>query len=200
MENKEKDELKSSNKDGFFIRNIKVYRRYFMYKSSTNKIIGKRLSPRDFKELFKTYATLEEPKKSFKRAMEVEGIVESDLVVAHKRYGYVQVVIMLISIIPLYHFFKVMNHFFKGGEFTLAFLPSVFPPIVSMFFLAFFYLYFSWIQWRIRNKCLATHLKFIRIIFSYPSELSPLSEYDEKMEKKYGEKWENKMLKNKKDV
>jgi hypothetical protein len=188
----EKKEKNEKPRDGFFVRQIKVYGRYFMYKPTTNKIIGKKISPKDFKEIFTTYKTLEEPKKSFKRAMEVEGVVEADLVKAHARYTYFQVGILAVFPVPLYHFFNVINHVMSGGDFTLGFLPSIFPPIVSMLFLAFFYIYFAWIQWRIRNKCLATHRRFMNIVFKYPSELVPLQEYEDTMEKKYGEGWESK--------
>ena len=148
----EKNNNSEKKRDGFFIRQIKVYGRYFMYKPSTNKIIGKKIRFKDFKEIITTYKTLEEPRKSFKRAMEVEGVVESDLVTAHKRYSYFQFGILMAFFVPLYHFFNVINHLIAGGEFTLGLLPSIFPPIVSMSFLTFFYVYFSWIQWRIRNK------------------------------------------------
>lgn len=192
MSDKKEKNNTEKTKSGFFMRQIKVYRRYFMYKPSTNKIIGKKITPKDLKELFTTYTTLKEPRKSFKRAMEVEGVVESDLVKAHSRYTYIQIGIIIAFFIPLYHFFKVVDHKLSGGDFTLGFLPSVFPPIVSIFFLMFFYVYFSWIQWRIRNKCLATHRRFMKIIFKYPSELFPMQEYEDTMENKYGEDWENK--------
>lgn len=192
MSDKTEKNKTDKTKDGFFMRQIKVYRRYFMYKPTTHKIIGKKIAPKDFKEIFTTYKTLKEPRKSFKRAMEVEGVVEADLVKAHGRYTYFQLGILIAFFIPLYHFFNVINHALSGGDFTLGFFPSMFPPIVSMMFLAFFYVYFAWIQWRIRNKCLATHGRFMKILFQYPGELFPLQEYEDTMDKKYGENWENK--------
>lgn len=196
-----KNENTEKKKDGFWIRQIKVYGRYFMYRPTTNKIIGKKIKIKDFKEIFTTYKTLEEPRKSFKRAMEVEGVVESDLIKAHNRYAFFQIGLLIVFFIPLYHFFNVINHAMNGGDFTLGMLPSIFPPIVSMSFLAFFYIYFSWIQWRIRNKTLATHLRFMKILFRYPSELSPLQEYEDTMDNKYGKQWEEKIMrKNKNNI
>lgn len=191
VKEKENTENESNKKSGFFVRQVKVYKRYFMFKSSTKRILGKRLTPKDFKEIYKAYTTLEEPKKSFKRAMEVEGVVESDLEIAHKRYNIFNIIILISSIVPFYHCFNVINHKIAGSEFTLGFIPSLFPSLVSLMFLSFFYVYFCWLQWRIRNKLLFTHLTFLSIIKSFPDELMPFQDYHEdKMENKYKKKWD----------
>lgn len=189
---------KQANKDGFFMRQIKVYRRYFMFKPSTSKIIGKKIKPSDFKEMIISYKTLEQPKKSFKRAMEVEGIIESDLVKSHKRYGYIQVFLLMFYIIPIYHIMNIINFKLSGGDIPIGLIPSLFPPIVSIMFLTFFYIYFSWVQWRIRNRCLATHMQYLRIILAYPGELSPFNEKGDNMDKKYGKKWNKNYVREKK--
>lgn len=185
----------NQKKSNIIFREIKSYKNFWSYKSSTKNLLGKKIGISDIKELIKTYKTLEEPEISFSRSMEVDGIVEKDLHTAHSRYNIVQILFILLFLYPMYMFIDTILKKINGLVFELGFLPSLSISVVSMALILSYYIYFNWIQWRIRNRKLILPSLYFKILLHYPSQILPINTIEDTMENIYGKKWFNKIKK-----
>lgn len=173
----------------------KYYAYYFKFKSDTSSLTGKKIKVSDMQEISETFGSLTPPKISFERAMQLEGILDSDLPKSHKMYDFILSGLMAVSTYPIYLSIKSVIHKINGGEFFLGFFPSFATPLLFIVFTMMFYYMYSWLQWRIRNRMLITPNDFFRIIRAYPLEALPFNDFNDTMKSKYGKDWKKKLPK-----
>ena len=179
---------------------LHYYKQFFKYRPSTPLLLGKKIKIKDIKELKKTFNELKPPKVKFEHAMQREGILESDLPSSHKKYNFILSFLFFISFYPIILSTKALIHKLQGGEFTFGFIPSLLTPLFFLVFTTLFYFFYSWIQWRIRNRMLITPLDYIKVIKTYPFEVLPMTPFNATMSKRYGIDWKQKIGKKNKKV
>lgn len=178
----------------------KYYKSFFRYKSDTASLTGKRIKRSDVLEIKETFESLTPPKISFRRAMEVEGVLDSDLPKSHSMYNYVLTGLLVVSTYPIFLSLKAVVHKMNGGEFFFGFVPALITPLFFILFTFLFYFMYSWFQWRIRNRLLITPYDFIRVVKTFPTEFLPFNDFNDTMSEKHGKDWKKKLPPKKKKV
>lgn len=173
--------FKLANKTGKAV--IKTPGRYMSYrpnqilKTTTGVKVSNFFNKARWQEVIKTYKTTES-ENDFETAMEVEGISEKVLVKRYKYFQWCMLMFLISSVSMMLPFFNKLFEALDNGYGFFRIFITLYPFFVVLSVLLFFYVFFAWVSFRIRNKWLLNHSEFLKIAIKDTDQLMPFNEIE----------------------